>query len=452
MKQHPRPASRVRRNLRPSRRVVLGGLLGSTIGLPWLESLQDRRSFAQTGQSPRFVAMFSANGTIYDRWVPSGTESDFDLSPILAPLAPHQADLVVVAGLSQQGGGGDGHQNGIGGMLTGAELLPGRFAGQGSAPAGWSEGPSVDQRIAEHIGSGVPFRSLEFGVQTGAADNWGRMCYRARNEPLTPREDPAQTFDDLFGFTLLAPDEQALRQARNTSILDHVREEFMTLADEVGSSDRQRLELHLTHLREVERRLAQQSEQAAACALPERPDAAQPGNDNYPNTGDAMLELLVLALACGRTNVASLQWSRSVSPVRFTWLGVNRGHHELSHLPDDDAEAQDQLVAINTWYAERFAALIERLKAYDLGDTTLFDHCLLLWCNELGKGNTHSRERAPYVLAGSAGGALGTGRFLNFPDALPHNNLLVSLLNIMGIPDESFGRPEWCTGPLRGLV
>ena len=126
--------------------------------------------------------MFSPNGTIPGAWTPTGTETDFTLSPILSPLAPHQADLVVIQGVDQRGGGGDGHQNGIGGMLTGQMLNPGPFAGVGSAPAGWANGPSVDQRIAEVLGTTTKLRSLELGVQVGAADNWGRM-YLSRGQP-----------------------------------------------------------------------------------------------------------------------------------------------------------------------------------------------------------------------------------------------------------------------------
>ena len=138
----------------------------------------------------RFVVMFSPNGTIPAQWTPTGTETNFTLSPILSPLAPHQDKLVVIQGVDQRGGGGDGHQNGIGGMLTGQPLNSGPFAGMGSAPAGWPNGPSVDQRIAEVIAAPTPLRSLELGVQVGAADNWGRMIYRAANQPLPPEDDP----------------------------------------------------------------------------------------------------------------------------------------------------------------------------------------------------------------------------------------------------------------------
>jgi len=440
------------RPARWSRREFLHTLLAGSVGLPWLETFAPRTAHAQAIANTRFIAMFSPNGTIYENWLPAGDGDNFTLSPILAPLAPHQSDLVVVAGVDQKGAGGDGHQNGIGGMLTGSPLLPGRFAGVGAPPAGWSEGPSVDQRIAEVIGRATPFRSLELGVRVGAADNWGRMIYRARNRPLPPREDPARTFDDVFGQAALDPSAREAQKTRRQSILDHVTGEFSRLSSEVSAADRQRLESHLTYLREVEARLRQQSENAGACVLPPRPGAAAAGNEAFPAVGAAQIDLLVLALACGQTRVASLQWSRSVSDIRFTWLGIDESHHALSHMPDDNADAKDKLTRINRWYAERFGELIAKLKSYDEGDGTLFDNSLLFWCNELGKGNAHSRNDAPYVLAGSAGGALRTGRLLKFDGDVPHNNLLVSVLNVMGVPDTTFGKREWCTGPLSGLV
>src|SRR6185295_8077891 len=169
--------------------------------------------------------------------------------------------------------------------------------------------------------------------------------------------------------------------------------------------------------------------------------------------GELQMDLLVLALGCGLTRVASLQWSRSVSQVRFTWLGIDDGHHDLSHRGDTDPDAIDKLRQINSWYAARFASLIDRMKKVDHGDgTTLLDSTLVLWCNELGKGNTHSRQNAPYVLAGRAGGALRTGRYLRYDGDVPHNNLLVALLNAMDVPDTRFGKPEWCTGRLPNLI
>jgi hypothetical protein len=435
------------------RRTVLRGAAGAALALPWLPSLTAR---AATAPIKRFVVMFSPNGTLPGAWTPTGTETAFTLGPILAPLAPHQADLVVVAGLNQQGGGGDGHQNGIGGMLTGTGLNPGPFAGQGAAPAGWAMGPSVDQRIAAEMGAPTKYRSLELGVQVKDADNWGRMIYRTANQPLPPNDDPADVYARVFTDLHTDPAVLVRQLKRKKSILDAVAGEYGRVSGRVGAADRMRLDAHATAVREIEQRLVAQSVSSnATCHDPAVRAVAKANNDAFPDVGSLQLDMLAMALACDITRVASLQWSRSVSQVRFTWLPmpVPEGHHDLSHRSDDDADAVAKLTRINAWYASQLAGLITRLKAIPEGDGTVFDNTLILWANELAKGNTHSRFGAGYVLAGRAGGALRTGRFLDYTgQSIPHNNLLVSLLNLMDVPDKSFGKTDWCTGPLAGLI
>jgi hypothetical protein len=401
--------------------------------------------------------MFSANGTLAPQWTPTGGETDFVLGPILAPLEAHRQDIVVVQGLFQQGGGGDGHQNGIGGMLTGNTLTPGPFAGVGAEPAGWAAGPSVDQRIAEAVAGMTQLRSLELGVQVGTADNWGRMSYRVANQPLPPQDDPAAVYDTVFADLHTDPGVLARLRQRRQSILDTVGGEYTRLSSRLGAADRQRLDAHLAAVREVETRLTTDLTIAnPACHDPTVTPVTKDANDSFPAVGSLQMDLLVMALACDITRVASLQWSRSVSQTRFTWLPVPvpEGHHDLSHRGDDDAAAVDKLTRINNWYAQQFASLLDRLAAVpDANGTTLLDNTLVLWCNELAKGNTHGRVGAPYVLAGSAGGALRTGRFVRYDgQGLPHNNLLVSILNAMDVPDRTFGKPDWCTGPLTGLL
>jgi hypothetical protein len=447
-----------------SRRTVLRGVGGAAIALPFLEAMLPKRTRAATPPK-RFIVMFSANGTIPTAWTPTANGADagtdagagqsFTLSPILTPLASHQSDLVIIQGLLQEGGGGDGHQNGIGGMLTGCPLNPGPFAGVGAPPAGWPTGPSVDQRIAEGLAAPTPLRSLELGVQVGAADNWGRMIYRAANQPLPPTDDPAAVYDTVFSDLHTDPGVLAQQRARHKSILDAVGAEYTRIGGQVSAADKQRLDAHLEAVREIETRLTTDLvENNPACHDPTVPTLSAQSNDSYPNVGATQMDLLTMALACDLTRVASLQWSRSVSQVRFTWLNIPDGHHDLSHHSDTDTDAVTKLTQINTWYAQQMSGLIDRLKSTpDAGGGTLFDNTLILWSNELAKGNTHSRQDAPYVLAGNAGGTLATGRFLSYEgQGINHNNLLVSILNAMGLPDTTFGEADWCTGPLTGLL
>ena len=441
------------RRSRLRRRTVLAGALGAAVGLPWLEAFTGRSASGATSEPPqRFVVVYTPNGLL-PAWTPSGGETDFELSPILSPLAPHRDKLIVIRGLQQTGGGGDGHQSGMGGMLTGRTLNPGPFGGMQAPPVGWASGPSVDQRIAEVIGGETKLRSLELGVQVGAADNWGRMCYRAADQPLPPEDDPAAVYARVFAELHTDPAILAAERARSKSILDGVAAEYVRISAELGSHDRQRLDAHLTAVREVEERLTRVATvSGASCRDPVVPNVAKNDNDAYPAVGAVQMDLLAMALACDVTRVASLQWSRAVSQTRFTWLGIAEGHHDLSHLGDDDAGAVDKLTRIEEWYATELAGLLDRLAAIPEGDGNVLDNTIVLCCSELAKGNTHSRQDAGYLLAGSGGGALRTGRFLRYDSSVTHNGLLISLLNAMGVPDRTFGNAEWSNGPLAGLT
>jgi hypothetical protein len=439
-----------------SRRTILRGAAGAAIALPWLEAMTPRRAHAAPTPVKRFIVMFSANGTVPSAWTPAATsETDFTLSPILSPLESHKSDLIVVRGLEQKGGGGDAHQSGIGGMLTGQMLNAGPFAGVGAAPAGWAMGPSVDQRMVEALALPTKLRSLELGVQVGSADNWGRMIYRAANQPLPPDDNPAAVYARVFSDLHTDPAQLARLRRRRKSMLDGVADQFTQLSSRVSAADRQRLDAHLTTVREIEVRLTTDLVvNNPSCRDPSITPITTTANDSFPAVGSLQMDLLVMALACDITRIASLQWSRSVSQTRFTWLGVNEGHHDLSHRSDSDTGAVLSLTKIDTWYAQQLASLIARLKTMpDGAGGSVFDGTLILWANELAKGNTHSRQNAGYVLAGSAGGALRTGRVLSYEgQGLPHNNLLVSILNAMGVPDTTFGKSEWCTGRLTALI
>jgi hypothetical protein len=164
------------------------------------------------------------------------------------------------------------------------------------------------------------------------------------------------------------------------------------------------------------------------------------------------MDLLVSSLACGMTRVGSLQWSRGISLTTFPWLGIKESHHSLSHRGDADDDARSKLTQINKWYAQQLAYLCRKLDAIPERDgKSLLDHTLIVWGNELSKGNNHSHDDLPFVLLGGAGGALKMGRYVNFP-ARGHNDLLLTICRAMGLDNESFGNPKHCSGPLGALL
>lgn len=440
------------RHPRFGRRAVLGGLGAAAALAPFLPSFDVEAG--GDGFPKRLVLLYSGNGTVYPNWLPTGSESDFTLGPILAPLEPHQADLVVVGGMRVgREGPGQGHALGCGALWTGSRLLDDPlFTGMGG-PSGWSGGTSVDQVVANAIGGETAMRSLEFGVQKGGATNSGRTIYAGPNQPLHPEDDPYAMFDRVFGELDLSPEELERLRSERRSVIDVVKADLAALEGKLGAAERYKTEAHLQGIRDIEMRLELDGPVAGACEPPTlggRIDVM--ANDNFPVLSRLQLDLLVMSLACDLTRVASMQWSRGLSPTRFNWLGVGIEHHELSHASDGDATAQAQLTDINVWYATEVAYLLDRLKAIPEGDGTMLDNTLVVWGNDLGNGAAHSSYPVPFVIAGSAGGYFPTGRFLDYGDA-PQNRLLVSICNAMGLDDvQTFGDMDTGSGPLPGLV
>jgi hypothetical protein len=451
---------------RLDRRTLLRGAAGTAIALPFLEIMGGRRpalaqskpGYTASGAPKRFIVWFTPNGTIPDAWTPAGGETDFTFSRILKPLEPYRKKLLIIDGVDQTGEGGDGHQNGMQGMLTGETLNPGPFMGGDGGTAGWANGPSVDQRIAQAIGADTKLKSLELAVQPGNDENnWNRMSLLAADQPVPPESSPYKAFDRLFKDFAAKPADAAKAVERGHVVLDGVAENFRQLQSKLGADDKQRLAEHLQAVTEIEGRLGLKSKGALdSCAAPVLGTPADVNkNDNFPSVGKLQMDLLVMALACDLTRVGSLMWNRSVGGAVHKWVdpAIVRGHHDMSHDGDTLTDTVEMLTKINVWYAEQFAYLLKSLDAIPEGDGTMLDNTVVFWCNELAKGNSHSRNDNHYVVAGGAQ-YFRMGRTLKFQykDTVRHNNLLLSLVQSMGIEDTTFGKADWCTGPLSGMT
>lgn len=438
-----------------SRRAMLRGAGGVAVGLPFLGAMLDPlRSVAQSAEVPkRFVVFFSPNGTIADRWRPTGGETDFELSDILSPLEPHRDDIVIVEGVDmktaiEHSGGQNGHDIGMGHILVARPLVqgPSGFGEFGHLWDGSAGGKSLDQVIADELGQTSRFRSLEFGYDTGIQQPIpSRMSWRGEFDPVPSMDDPGAAFDRVFAEGVQDPQRLVDLRDQRVTVLDAVLGDYRRLRRVLGPEDQRRVDQHLTALREIEQRV-QAQDTSGACDVPERRTAS-----DATEHGQIQSDLMTMAMACELTPVTSMQWTNGQGGLQASWLGIERGHHDLSHDGDSNADTIEQLVAINHFFAEQFAYLIAAMKATTEADgQSLLDHSIVLWCNELGKGNDHTYRDIPYVLAGSAGGAIQTGRFVRFGDD-PHGNFYVSLMQALGLGQTSFGDPDYCTGPLAGL-
>lgn len=448
--------------------MLRGTLFGGTvaIGLPMLDAMLPRKSAAQAGMAPkRIIFWFTANGTRQDAWSPPAS-MDLSGHAMHASLAPFAQKLLFLDGVDQSvayDSIGDGHQTGMACLLTNAEILPGSDFCEGNCDGptpqyvGWGGGQSVDQYLADEIAKDVvtKFRSLEFGVQVRSSSIWSRMSYTGPDQPVPHREDPGQNFNDLFGDLDTDPFELSLIRKRRRSVLDAVMADHDRFNQTLGYEDKQTLDKHLQSIRDLEGRLDAAGVLGEACRVPTvaLPGGSYQQNDQYPVTGRAQMDMLVMALACDMTRVASLQWSRSVSNVQHSWvpLRLGEGHHDLSHYDDNTGDAQADLLEINKWYSEQFAYMLGLMDGIQEGENTLLDNSVVVWVNELGKGNSHTRQDIPFMLAGSAQGHFNTGRHIDFGGE-PHGKLLVSLTEAMGKPVSTFGVPQYSQGPLSGLT
>jgi len=417
--------------------------IGAT-ALPFILNLPSLGFANQQRRKQRLVVLFSPNGVVPSAFWPKEEGKLTTLNESLKPLESFKDRTLILHGVCDKvRGDGDSHMRGIGCLLTGIELFPGNIQGGSDKPAGWASGKSIDQEIKNHLqaepATRTRFGSLEFGVMVpDRADTWTRMVYAGPNKPIAPIDDPYQMFAKLYGR---AKDQENLK-----SILDDLQEDLRKVGSVVSTEDRRLLEEHAGFVREMEQELKASKSGDVGHAVPELERGVKTENDNIPRICKMQIDLMVNSFVSDFSRVATLQITNSVGQARMRWLKINEGHHELSHSPDSDKAAQDKLTRINKWYCEQLAYLAKRLAETPEpgGGGSLLDNTLLVWTNELGKGNSHTLDNIPFVLVGN-GLDFRMGRSIKYPK-LPHNRLLMALAHGMGHRIERFGNPNFCAG------
>ncbi len=430
-----------------SRRQFLRDLGLTAAAWPFLLNLPGLSLGNESRRKQRLVVMFSPNGVVPPTFWPDEIGRAFTLKESLTPLAPFQDRTLVLNGVCDRvRGDGDSHMRGIGCLLTGCELFPGNIQGGSDTPAGWASGISIDQEIKNHLqqdsATRTRFGSLEFGVMVPErADTWTRMVYAGPNKPIAPIDDPYQMFAKLYGDR---KNHEAL-----ASVLDDVREDLKKAGAALGAEDRRLLDEHATFVREMEAELRAAAEARANHRVPVLDPGVKEENDNIPQISRMQIDLMVNSFVNDFARIATLQYTNSVGGAKMRWLGVDQGHHELSHEPDSKADAQEKLTKINHWFCEQLAYLARRLAETPEpgGPGCMLDNTLIVWTNELGKGNSHTLDDIPFVLVGNGLG-FDMGQSIRYRK-VPHNRLLLSLAHGFGHEIQKFGNPDFCgEGPL----
>ncbi|MCW1914119.1 DUF1552 domain-containing protein [Luteolibacter sp. GHJ8] len=439
-----------------NRRRFLRGM-GALLALPSLEAFMPRamaasatgRAVATTasGAPLRMAFLYFPNGAIQSHWTAEGAGADFRLANTLEPLQALKHRVQVISGLEHlnadpgNDGAGD-HARANGTFLTGVRVKK-------TAGSDIYAGISVDQIVAQNIGRGTRFASLEMSCdphrKSGGCDSGyscayeSNLAWRTPTSPLSPESNPRLIFERLFGSG--NPGERgeslARRRAQQRSILDFVMEDAKAIQGQLTHRDKAKMDEYLTGIREIEQQIE------TAEGFKDIPDPAMVTPDGIPRAYDdyikLMFQMTALAFETDATRVATMLLARDGSNRSFPEIQVAEGHHSLSHHREDK-DMIDKVTRIDRFYADRFAEFLAQLESkQDVDGKSILHNSMIVYGCGNSDGNRHTHSNLPVVLAGNGGGALNPGRHITHKST-PMCNLYLNMLDSMGVPQmERFG-------------
>jgi hypothetical protein len=426
-----------------TRRTMLRGA-GTAIALPFLEAMMPRTLLAvPAAKAPvRMAFFFIPNGVNMEAWRQPKAGG---LPETIAPLKPVADKILHITGLKQfgaeaQGDGAGDHARDSGAFLTGAH--PKKTDGKDI-----KVGVSIDQVAAQQIGDETRLPSLELGTQEGAQSgncDSGYSCayssnisWRTPSAPMAKEINPRELFIRLFGDPKARQSEADLAREATylRSQLDLILEDARKLQARIGVSDREKLDEYLEGIRAVEKQI--QSAEKAAKAVP--PDLPLPNGipGDHQQHIRIMMDLLVASFQTDTTRIATFMLANSGSNRTFSNIGVNEGHHTLSHHASDKAKL-DRIKKIDLFYVQQLAYLLEKMDAVKEDGKTLLDNSMILYGGAISDGNRHNHDDLPILLAGKGGGTISSGKFIK-ASGQSLCNLFVSMLDRMKVKVAQFG-------------
>jgi hypothetical protein len=420
------------------RRTFLRGM-GTAIALPLLDAMiPARTALAQTAANPtpHLGFIYFPHGAIMGQWTPKTEGSNFELSPILKPLAPFQKQLTVVSGLANRPAVSPAVH-----AITPGTWLSCVHPRASQDPYG---GPTVDQIAAQHIGQDTPFPSLEVATEVhgggGSCDRdfgcsyAGTISFRTPSNPLPMENDPRKLFQRMFGQGD-TPEERKRISKQYSSVLDLVSQEAADLQRTLGPQDRAMVSDYLDTVREIERRVEKMdARDLSHVNIPDTPGGIPPTFEAHINL---LFDLIAVAYQANMTRVFAFMMAAEVSGLTYNQIGVSDAFHPLSHHNNEQAK-MDKLVKIQTYHTDIFAKFLTKLQKMPDGDGTMLDHSLILYGSNMSNSNAHNHDPLPTALVGGWKSVKG-GQHLKYPDQTPLANMLLTILDRAGVPEEKFG-------------
>ena len=384
-----------------SRRTLLRGV-GVSIGLPLLDSMvpaQTPLSKTAAASKSRLSCIYVPHGATMDKWTPAADGKGFEFTEILSPLEKFRDRVSIVSNLAHPAAGGVGSDAGADHARSAAVFLSGVHPEQGSIHVG----TTIDQLAAQRIGQDTPLPSVELSIEEVALScGSGYACaysntisWKTPTTPLPMENNPQVVFEKLFGDGSNNADRLARKQ-QSRSLLDSVMDQVASLQRELPASDRTRLSEYLDDVREV------------------------------------------LAFRAEITRIATLMYARDTSGAVYPQSGIRDGFHVASHHSNNRAN-MDKFELINKYHVEMLAYFLDKLKSTPDGDGNLLDHSMVLYGSSMSNGNQHDHDPLPIILAGGASGQLNGGRHMTYAPHTPMSNLLLTVLDKLGIQADKHG-------------
>jgi hypothetical protein len=427
---------------RLSRRTFLRGA-GVTVALPFLESMVPAQTPLRTTAAvpkTRLGCFYVPHGATMYKWTPSGEGKNFQFSESLSPLEKYRDRVSVVTNLAHQAAtgadAGGEHARSAAIFLTGGQ--PQKNAVHVSE--------SVDQVAARAIGQDTPLPSIELAIEDvslscGAGYGcayFNTVSWRTSTVPLPMENSPQVVFEKLFGDGG-TPEQRLARKREDRSILDSVVEQTLGLQRGLPASDRARVDGYLEDIREIERRIKTVLDrEGQAGGKQEIPEAPVGTPEAFEDHIKLMFDLLALAYQSETTRVATLMYAKDLSPASYPASGNRGGFHGSSHHANIKAN-MDSFALINKYHVQMLTYFIEKLAKTPDGDGNLLDHSMLLYGSSMSNGNQHDHDPLPIVLVGGASGKLEGNRHIVTPVHTPMSNLLLTMLDKLGVHSDVFG-------------
>ena len=411
-----------------SRRAVLKGV-GASIALPLLDAMNPAATawaLTPAGSTPKRLAFVGfPHGAIMDRWSPVQTGTDYEMSPILEPLAPFRQHLTIVSGLrNKQGETPEPH-----GYIEMTWLTCVKPWDHGVA--GPDAGVSADQLAVRHIGQGTRLPSLELTTALGGA----RLAWRTPTQPLPQEGNPRAVFQKLSGQGDTDQERAAILHETG-SILDRVKGQAARLQTSLGVRDRVVVTDYLDSVREIERRV-QMAEKQDMTTL-QIPDAPVGTPNDITEHFNLMFDLMALAFQADITRIITISMDREASMRTYTNLGIAEAFHPLSHH-GNNPQKQEKLIQIQRYHTEVFAKFVERLAKAQEADGTVLDHSTILFGSNMSNSDRHNNDPLPSAILGHAHGRIKGGQHLKYPQDSRFADLLLTLFDRNNIPVEKIG-------------